>query len=175
MTMFLLNSILLIAIICLLILLSMVWPPDSPWSPWWRTSKEKSRAICKFVKLTKKDIFYELGSGEGNTLIIAAKEFGVDAVGIEIDPIRYYFSKINVWFSGTSKKIVIKKANFFDIDLSRATVIYAYLVPKALQRLKPKFLKELPKGARIVSLNYQMNLPLQKKDEKNNLFLYTIS
>lgn len=172
--MFLVNLILVILIVLLLFILSWVWPPDSPWSFWWRTSRKKSRDICKLARVTKKDIFYELGSGEGNTIIVAAKEFGAQAVGIEIDPIRLFFSQLMVFFSGQRKKIHLKKENFFNVDISSATVVYVYLVPKALEKLMPKFRKELQPGTRIVSLKYSIDLPLKKRDEKNNLFLYTI-
>ncbi|QQG40850.1 MAG: SAM-dependent methyltransferase [Candidatus Levyibacteriota bacterium] len=171
----LINIILLIVIIFLLIVLSWVWPPDSPWAPWWKTSKEKSRAICRLANVSSKDIVYELGSGNGTTLIVAAKEFGAKGIGIEIDPLRVLVSKIKIWQEELTDKITIKRKNFFDEDLSKATVVYVYLVPKALERLKPKLLKELKKGTRLVSLNYEISLPLTKFDKKNNLRLYKIS
>ncbi len=170
----LLNIILLAAIIFLLIILSWVWPPDSPWAPWWKTSKEKSRVICRLANISSKDIIYELGSGNGTTLILAAKEFGAKGVGIEIDPMRVFVSKLRIIKEKLTDMITIKRKNFFDEDLSKATVVYVYLVPKALQRLKPKLLKELKSGTKIVSLNYEINLPLVKFDKKNNLRLYRI-
>src|SRR5256885_15334051 len=87
-------------IIILLFLLSMLWPPDSPWSPWWRTTPERARIECNLAKVKKGDIIYDLGSGEGTALIIAAKEYGATGVGIEIDPFRALFSKINVKIAG---------------------------------------------------------------------------
>ncbi len=81
-------------LILLIILLSMVWPPDSPWSPWWRTSKRIARIQCKLAKVGKNDIIYDLGSGEGTALIVAAKEFGAKGIGVEIDPSRVIFSKL---------------------------------------------------------------------------------
>lgn len=152
----------------------MVWPPDSPWAPWWSTSKEIARAMCKLCLLTNKDKIYELGSGNGTSLIIAATEYSSAGVGIEIDPIRVNYSKFIIKLKKLSKKIKIIQGNFFDYDLSEATVLYVYLVPKALEKLKPKFIKELKKGTRIVSLRYRLNLPLIKEDKKNNLYLYKI-
>lgn len=175
MSLLLLNVILLVVIIFLLIILSWVWPPDSPWAPWWTTKKDVAQAVCKLAKVTSKDIVYELGSGNGTTLIVAAKEFGAKCFGIEIDPLRVFTSKFFIWRNGLQKQIIIKRKNFFDEDLSNATVVYAYLVPKALNRLLPKFKKELKKGTRIVSLNYEINLPLVEFDKKNNLRLYKIS
>lgn len=152
----------------------MVWPPDSPWAPWWRTSKKVARAVCKLAKVGKNDIVYELGSGDATAIITASKEFDSKGVGIEIDPLRFFISSMLLHSSGVQHKVQIKRKNFFDEDLSPATVIFVYLVPKALARLLPKFKKELKNGTRIVSYKYEINLPLEKYDKKNNLRLYTI-
>lgn len=170
----LLELILIVSIVFLLIILSMVWPPDSPWSPWWRTSGSRAREILKLAKVTKEDIIYELGSGEGRVLILAAKKFGAKGVGIEIDPLRSLISKILVRLNGVSKKVKIKRKNFFNEDLSNATVIFVYLIPKALQKLKPKLLKELKSDTRLVSFRYEIDLPLVKYDQENEIRLYRI-
>ncbi len=152
----------------------MVWPPDSPWAPWWRTSKKVARAMCRLAKVGEKDVIYELGSGDATALITASREFGSRGVGIEIDPLRFFISSILLHSNRVQNKVQIKRKNFFDEDLSPATVIFVYLVPKALERLLPKFEKELKKGTRIVSYRYKINLPLEKYDKKNDLRLYTI-
>lgn len=167
-----LSLIILFIIIFLLVLLSMVWPPDSPWSPWWRTSNTKAREILKLAKVTKNDIVYELGSGEGNVLMVAAKDFGAKGIGVEIDPLRVFISRLLIRLRGLSKKIKIIKGNLFDQDFSDATIVFVYLVPKTLGKLKPKFLKELKPGTKVVSLRYELDLPLISK--KNNLYLYKI-
>ena len=152
----------------------MVWPPDSPWAPWWRTSKKTARAMCRLAKVTKEDNVYDLGSGEGTALVIAAKEFGAAGVGVEIDPLRFLFSKLLINRNGLSNNVKIKKGNFFNQDIFKASVIFVYLVPKTLDRLLPKFKKELKKGTRIVSFRYEMNLPLKQYDEKSEIRLYII-
>lgn len=165
---------LLIVIVILLFLLSMVWPPDSPWSPWWRTSPKIARIQCKLAKVGKKDVIYDLGSGEGTALIVAAKEFGAKGVGIEIDPFRVFTSRISTRISNVSDKIRIERKNFFDVDISDATVIFMYLIPKAMARLRPKLLKELKPGTRVVTFVYQIDLPLIAKDTKNEVYVYEI-
>ncbi|MBI2613862.1 MAG: class I SAM-dependent methyltransferase [Candidatus Levybacteria bacterium] len=169
------NIILLIIIFFLLLLLSMFWPPDSPWAPWWRTNKRTARAMCRLAKISKKDVIYDLGSGTGTLLLIAAKEFGARGVGIEIDPLRAVISTLALHSAKVRDKIIIKKKNFFNVDLSNATVIFVYLVPKALERLKPKFLKELKPGTRVVSYRYKISLPLSSYDRANNIYLYKIN
>lgn len=152
-----LNLVIIFVIIVLLLLLSMVWPPDSPWSPWWRTSDEAIRQAFKLAGTKSSDVVYDLGSGDGKTLVISAKEFGAKTVGIEIDPLRFYISKFLIWFNRLTNKIEVRRENFLQSDFSDATVIFVYLVPKALERLLPKF-KKLKKGTRIVSINYKAPL-----------------
>lgn len=164
----------LLAIVFLLIILSMIWPPDSPWAPWWRTSKETARAMCRLAKVEKDDIVYDLGSGDGTALIVAAAEFGAKGVGIEIDPLRVFLSKILILLNGTSKRVKVKRDNFFKVDILEASVVFVYLVPKALERLRPKLLKELKPGTRVVSYRYEIDLPLIDFDKKSQIRLYKI-
>jgi 16S rRNA A1518/A1519 N6-dimethyltransferase RsmA/KsgA/DIM1 with predicted DNA glycosylase/AP lyase activity len=168
------DIILLLIILFLFLLLSMFWPPDSPWAPWWRTNKKVARAMCVLAKVDKKDNIYDLGCGDGEALSIAAKEFGAKGVGIEIDPLRYLFSKIRFRINGYDEKVKIIKKNFYEINISPASVIFVYLVPKALERLRPKLLKELKNGTLLVSYRYKANLPFVAYDKENNIYLYKI-
>ncbi len=152
----------------------MFWPPDSPWAPWWKTSKKTARAMCRLAKINKDDVIYDLGSGDGTALIVAAKEFGAKGVGIEIDLLRAFISSMLLRSSGVSDKVQIIKKNFFDVNISDASVVFAYLVPKALGRLKPKLLKELNLGTLLVSYRYKISLPLVRYDKKNDIYLYKI-
>lgn len=174
MSFLLFNLILILIVIFLLIILSWVWPPDSPWAPWWTTRTREIREALKLAKVTKNDIVYDLGCGDGRVLLVAAKEFGAQGVGIEIDPLRYLIANFLVWINRVSDRVQIVRGNFFDEDLSKATVIFVYLVPKTLNRLLPKFKKELKPGTRIISYRYEVPLNLKKYDEKNNLRLYVI-
>ena len=78
-----------VIIIVSLIVLWFVWPPDSPWSPWWQVGTREIREGLKLAKVKKDDVVYDLGSGDGRIPIIAAREFGAHGVGIEIDFIRH--------------------------------------------------------------------------------------
>jgi predicted RNA methylase len=152
----------------------MIWPPDSPWSPWWRTSAKTARVMITLAKITEKDIIYDLGSGDGTALVTAAKTKGARGVGVEIDPLRVAISRMSIALNGVSRKIKIVRKNFFEVDISEATVIFMYLVPKALQKLKPKLLKELQPGTRIVTFVYKMDLPLLAEDKKNEVYVYQV-
>ena len=152
----------------------MVWPPNSTWAPWWRTNRKTARAICKLAKITRSDIVYDLGCGDGTLLITAAREFGASGVGVEIDPLRVWVARVRVWFNNLLNKVEIRQEDFFKTDLSKATVVVIYLVPKALEKLIPKFKNELENGTRIVSHKYKLQLKIHKLQPKNNLFLYKI-
>lgn len=164
----------LILIVGLLLLLSAVWPPDSPWSPWWKTYKDAGRAVIKLAGITKKDIVYELGSGDGEFLLLCAKETGATCTGIEIDPLRHVIAKTRLQFAKKNGKLTFKKKSFYDEDLEEATVVYLYLIPRVLKKILPKLKKELKKGTRIVSYRYAVDLPLVKEDKAKKLYLYKI-
>jgi predicted nicotinamide N-methyase len=161
-------------IIACLVLISWIWPPDSPWSPRWRTNKKTARAAFRLANLKKGETVYELGSGEATALMVAAREFGAKGVGIEIEPFRFFLSRLSIGKKGLNREIKMILGNMFMEDLSDADVIYVYLVTKTLNRLLPKFKKELRKGTRIVSYKYEFDLPVKKQDAKNELRLYII-
>jgi predicted RNA methylase len=163
-----------ITLVLLLYLLSMVWPPDSPWSPWWRTNSKRSRLICKLANVTNKDVVYDLGCGDGTLLITAAREFGAKAVGVEIDPFRVWYAKLAVLFTGQGGRVKIVRKNFFDAEIGDATVVFMYLIPKALAKLKPKLIEELKPGTRVVTFVYRIDLPVVHEDFKNEIYLYEI-
>jgi predicted RNA methylase len=163
-----------ITLVLLFFLLSMVWPPDSPWSPWWRTNSKRSRLICKLAGITDKDIVYDLGSGDGTLLLTAAKEFGAKAVGVEIDPFRVWYSKLAALLTGQTAKVKIVRKNFFDTDIQDATVVFMYLIPKALAALRPKLLAELKPGTKVITFVYRIDLPVIHEDFKNEIYLYEI-
>jgi predicted RNA methylase len=167
------NLVLIGIILFLLFSLSMVWPPDSPWAPWWRTNKKTALAICKLAEINKNDVVYDLGCGDGEVLIQSAR-LGARGVGIEIDPLRVNIARLRIIKNRLGKKIEIKRENFFQEDVSSASIIIVYLVPNTLEKLIPKFKKELKKGTKIVSFRYEMKLPLIEVDKKNKLYLYSI-
>ena len=171
----------LVIIIFLLFILSGVWPPDSPWAPWWQMPDDVIKKICKIAEISSKDTIYDLGCGTGKALIYASRVHSTKGVGIEIDPIRFFLAKWNVWRFGKQKRIVIIRNNFFDISLSPASCIFVYLVPTALKRLTPKFLKELRPGTKFVSYVYALpeelfkgKLKLIEYDKEKKIYYYRL-
>ena len=169
---YIINIGLVVAVFLLLLLLSAIWPPDSPWSPWWKTDIKTSSAIIKLAKITKKDVVYELGSGDGEFCLFVARKVGAKCVGIEIDPMRHYQSRLRAKFQKTEDKIQFIREDFKKIDMSSATVVYFYLVPKAIERILPKLKNELLPGTRIISYKYKVPLEQISEDKNHKLYLY---
>ncbi len=173
------NLVLLVIIIFLFLMLSAVWPPDSPWAPWWQMPDEVCAAAAKLTKVGKKDVVYDLGCGTGKALIVANTKYGAQGVGIEIDPVRVFLARRNVK-KYHARRIEILKKNFFSVDISAATIVYMYLVPNALRRLTPKFMKELKPGTTLVSYvydfpeTYKGKIKLITHDTKNMLYVYRL-
>lgn len=161
--------------VLLLGLLSMIWPPDSPWSPWWRTNGKVAKAICKKAKITQNDQIYDLGCGDGIVLLTAAKLHGSSGVGVDIDPLRVFVAKFRMLLGGVKGKVTIRRENLFKTDIRKATVVIVYLIPKTLNSLEKKFRKELKSGTRIVSYVYKIEyLPLIAEDKEHKVYVYEI-
>ncbi|MBI2084621.1 MAG: class I SAM-dependent methyltransferase [Candidatus Aenigmarchaeota archaeon] len=111
--------------------------------------KDTIRQMLKLAKVSKKDVVYDLGSGDGRIVRIAAKEFGAKAVGVEKNRLLVWLSRKMV---GNKGRIV--HGDIFEENLNKADVIVMYLSHKLVQQLKPKLEKELKKGAGIVSASH---------------------
>jgi len=110
--------------------------------------------MLDMAKLTKDDIHYDLGSGDGRTVITAAKR-GARSYGIEYNPDMVELSKRNAEKAGVSSRATFVKADLFETDLSKATVITMFLLPEINLRLRPKILNLRP-GTRVVSNTFTM-------------------
>jgi precorrin-6B methylase 2 len=110
--------------------------------------------MLEMAKLTPGDYLMDLGSGDGRTVITAAKR-GASAMGIEYNPDMVELSKRNAEKEGLSSRAVFMKADLFETDLSRATVITMFLLPEINLKLRPKILNLKP-GTRIVSNTFTM-------------------
>ncbi|HVJ28252.1 MAG TPA: class I SAM-dependent methyltransferase [Vicinamibacterales bacterium] len=110
--------------------------------------------MLSMAKVTPQDVVMDLGSGDGRTVISAAK-LGATAMGVEYNPDMVDLSKQNAEAAGVSGKATFVKADLFETDLSRATVITMFLLPQINVKLRPKIL-DLKPGTRIVSNSFTM-------------------
>jgi precorrin-6B methylase 2 len=120
------------------------------------TPEEVVEAMLQVANVTKNDIVYDLGSGDGRIPVTAAKKYGARAVGIDIDPQRIKEANENVAKNNVGDKVKILNADLFTTDISEATVVTLYLLPSLNVKLMPKLMKELKPGTRIVSHAFDM-------------------
>jgi hypothetical protein len=125
---------------------------DVVWVP---TPQSLVDKMLDMAKVTPADFVMDLGSGDGRTVITAAKR-GATAMGIEYNPDMVELSKRNAAAAGMTAKATFVKADLFETDLSKATVITMFLLPDINLRLRPKIL-ELKPGTRIVSNSFTMD------------------
>jgi predicted RNA methylase len=129
--------------------------------------------MLALAEVGTKDVVYDLGSGDGRLLWLAAREFGAHAVGIEIDPFRYLWTKLMIHIKGLKDQVVIIRADFFKVDLSAASVVTAYLLRDTNRKLMEKLEQELTPGTRVVSRKYIFpDWDLIAEDPIEELYVY---
>lgn len=124
---------------------------DVVWVP---TAQGLVDRMLDMAKLTAKDIHYDLGSGDGRTVITAAKR-GATAFGVEYNPDMVELSKRNAVKEGVTGKATFIHGDIFETDFSKATVITLFLLPELNVKLRPKILDMKP-GTRVVSNSFTM-------------------
>jgi precorrin-6B methylase 2 len=124
---------------------------DVVWVP---TPQALVDKMLDMAKVTPRDFVMDLGSGDGRTVITAAKR-GARAVGIEYNPDMVALSQQNAEKEGVSQRATFMKADLFETDFSKATVITMFLLPDINLKLRPKILKLKP-GTRVVSNTFTM-------------------
>lgn len=120
------------------------------------TPPEVVDAMLTAARVTSADIVYDLGSGDGRIVIAAAKKYGARGVGIEINPQLVAESNASARAAGVSDLVRFIQGDLFTADFSAATVVTLYLSPSLNERIKPRLLRELRPGTRVVSHVYDM-------------------
>jgi SAM-dependent methyltransferase len=154
--------------------ISMMWtaPAGAPWLP---TSRKHVRRILTLAGVQPGEVVYDLGSGDGRVLFIAAREFGARAVGIELDPLRYVWTQVWITLLGLRGQVRVIRGNFFTQNISEADVVTVYLLPQTNIRLRRKLWGELRPGARIVSSVFIFpGIAPAHIDKEAHLYLYKI-
>lgn len=126
---------------------------DVPYVP---TPQPVVDRMLELAGVTEDDVVYDLGSGDGRIVITAAKEYGAQGVGIEIDPNRIEEARRNAEKAGVTDLVTFRQEDLFKADLSEATVVTLYLLPQVNQRLRPKLFEELEPGTPVVSHDFDM-------------------
>jgi SAM-dependent methyltransferase len=148
--------------------------PDIYWEP---STDAQTLAMLRLAKVTRKDVVYDLGCGDGKVVITAAKVFGARGVGIDIDPVRIGESITNARKQGVANRVRFRNEDLFEADIREATVVTLFLYQWINLKLRPKLLKELKPGTRVVSNYHHMGGWKPEKEievDGNRIFLWTI-
>jgi tRNA G37 N-methylase Trm5 len=133
--------------------------------------------MLKLAGVTKDDVVYDLGCGDGRIVISAAK-LGARGVGIDINPERIREAATNAEQAGVTGRVRFIEGDIFKADISEATVVTLYLLPARIAHLKPKLLKELKPGARIVAHDFPLEGWEPDKTirlDGHQIFLWTVT
>jgi SAM-dependent methyltransferase len=137
--------------------------------------------MLRLADVQPSDVVYDLGSGDGRIVLIAARQFDARGVGIEIEPRLVEESRESAKKLKVDDRVEFIQKSFFDVDVSPATVVTLYLGRDLNLRLRPKLQRELRKGSRIVSHEFDMGdwtpdktIAVQGKDKVYRLMLWTV-
>ena len=151
-------------------------PPDIFFAP---TLYSVADAMLKLANITAEDVVYDLGSGDGRILILAAQKYRARGVGIEIDRRLVELSRQIAREGEVADRVTFLEGDLFEADLAAATVVTLYLSPTVNKRLETKLRQELRPGTRIVSHQFGIGTwtpdrVVRAEDDGTELFLWTI-
>jgi cyclopropane fatty-acyl-phospholipid synthase-like methyltransferase len=112
--------------------------------------------MLELAQVKKTDIVYDLGSGDGSILIMAAKKHGARGVGIEINHVLVQEARQNAQSAGVAHLVRFIEGDLFEADVREATVVTLFLLESLNERLRPKLISTLKPGSRIVSHEFGM-------------------
>lgn len=134
--------------------------------------------MLEMAQVTKDDVVYDLGCGDGRIVIAAAKKYGCRSVGVELRPEVVEEARRNAERAGVADLVEIRQADILTTDFSDATVVAIYLLPDFNARLRPRF-NQLKTGSRVVSYMFKMpGVPPKEKaqwtkgDDERTVYLW---
>ena len=125
-------------------------------APFVPTPQEVVDRMLELAQVSHGDLLYDLGSGDGRIVITAARRYGAQAVGFEIDPALVTDSKRNIKEAGVEALAEIRDQDVRTVDLTPASVVTMYLYPGANLRLRAAIMRQLKPGSRVVSHDFSM-------------------
>jgi SAM-dependent methyltransferase len=142
-------------------------------APWVPTSMEMVHKMLTMAEVGPGDLVYDLGCGDGRTIVTAARHYGSRAVGVEIDPLRYLWCQALITVMGLRDRVRVVYGDFFSQDLGDADVITCYLLQTTNNELERKFEQELAPGTRVVSNTFTFpGLHTVREDGDAKLYLF---
>jgi SAM-dependent methyltransferase len=145
--------------------------PDVKFVP---TPQSVVDAMLDLARVTPADVVYDLGSGDGRIPITAAKKYGARGVGVEIDMFYLRDAYDNLARAGVGDRVRFLNEDLFESNISEATVVTLFLLPRLNLQLIPKFKRELRPGTRIVSHKFDMGdeWPPEETRDVDGLMIY---
>ncbi len=129
---------------------------DDNFTPFVISGDEVVHRMLRMADVGPGDYLIDLGSGDGRIPIAAAKRYGARGLGVDLDPPLVELARKNAVLEGVASKVTFEVKDLFETDLSKATVVAFYLLPNVAMQLRPKLLKELKPGTRIVAHDYNL-------------------
>jgi predicted RNA methylase len=112
--------------------------------------------MLKLADLKAGEVLFDLGAGDGRTVIMAAKSFGARAVGVELREDLAKKALSTIHDNGIADRVTIVNGDMFSVNLTSADVVFLYLTTSANEKIRPKMETELRKGVRVVSHDYEI-------------------
>lgn len=143
-------------------------------APYVPTRAKASKRMIELAQISKGTRVYDLGSGDGKLLFLAAEK-GAIATGFEINPFLVLFTNIKAFCSPYKTRVRAIWKNFWNSNLSNADVILLYLIPWKMEKLEQKLLKETKPGTLIISNSFIFpHIPCTNRDEINHVYMFTV-
>ena len=149
-------------------------PLDVPYVP---TAMPVVDAMLDLAQVKTSDLVYDLGCGDGRIVVRAASRFGCRGVGVDLNPERVEEARENAERAKVSALTRFEVGDVFEFDFSPATVVTMYLLPAVNLKLRPRLLKELKPGTRVVSHDFDMgdwNAEATREIGRSRIFLWRI-
>jgi SAM-dependent methyltransferase len=125
-------------------------------APYIATPYDVVDRMLALAQVTRDDVVYDLGCGDGRIPIAAAKEYGARGTGLDLDPKLIELAKANAKAAGVDALVEFRVENVLTADVSAASVVTLYLLSSSNERLRPMLMRQLKPGARIVSHAFSM-------------------
>jgi len=139
------------------------------------TPRGNLETMIEFSKPDESKKVYDLGSGFGRIVIEIASRFHCACVGVEVDPLKVWWSNRAIRSRGLQAKAKVIRRNLLDVDISDADIVFVFLWEGIMQKLKDKVLREMKPGSVIVSYYHRFNGWQPEREEKHQrIYLYRV-
>ena len=125
-------------------------------APYVPTPPQVIRQMLVLAQLKAGEVFFDLGAGDGRAVIMAAKDFGARAVGVELREDLVKRALSTVYEHSLQDRVTIVNGDIFNVDLTSADVVFLYLTTSANEKVRPKLEAELKLGVRVISHDYEV-------------------